>query len=139
MYGPAVRCKSTLGLEVTTSEIRRAEDIAPAFETLKGRADAIYLCPDPLMNTNRTRINILAVGARLPTIHAVREYVEAGGLISYGPNLPDQFRRAAEFVDKILRGAKPADLPVEQPTKFEFVVNLTTAKALGRMAVHGRA
>jgi putative tryptophan/tyrosine transport system substrate-binding protein len=121
----------TLGLEVTASEIRRAEDIAPAFETLKGRADAIYLCPDPLMNTNRTRINILAVGARLPTMHAVREYVEAGGLISYGPNLPDQFRRAAEFVDKILRGAKPADLPVEQPTKFDLIINLTTARALG--------
>jgi putative tryptophan/tyrosine transport system substrate-binding protein len=121
----------TLGLEVTSSEIRRAEDIAPAFETLKGRADAIYLCPDPLMNTNRTRINILAVGARLPTMHAVREYVEAGGLISYGPNLPDQFRRAAEFVDKILRGAKPADLPVEQPTKFDLIINLTTARALG--------
>jgi putative tryptophan/tyrosine transport system substrate-binding protein len=121
----------TLGLMVTTSEIRRAEDIAPTFETLKGRADAIYLCPDPLMNTNRTRINILAVGARLPTMHAVREYVEAGGLISYGPNLPDHFRRAAEFVDKILRGAKPADLPVEQPTKFELIINLTTAKALG--------
>jgi putative ABC transport system substrate-binding protein len=121
----------TLGLMITTSEIRRAEDIAPTFETLKGRADAIYLCPDPLMNTNRTRINILAVGARLPTMHAVREYVEAGGLISYGPNLPDHFRRAAEFVDKILRGAKPADLPVEQPTKFELIINLTTAKALG--------
>jgi putative tryptophan/tyrosine transport system substrate-binding protein len=121
----------TLGLMVTTSEIRRAEDIAPAFETLKGRADAIYLCPDPLMNTNRTRINILAVGARLPTMHAVREYVVAGGLISYGPNLPDHFRRAAEFVDKILRGAKPADLPVEQPTKFDLIINLTTAKALG--------
>jgi putative tryptophan/tyrosine transport system substrate-binding protein len=121
----------TLGLLVTTSEIRRAEDIGPAFETLKGRADAIYVCPDPLMNTNRTRINILAVGARLPTMHAVREYVEAGGLISYGPNLPDHFRRAAEFVDKILRGAKPADLPVEQPTKFDLIINLTTAKALG--------
>jgi putative tryptophan/tyrosine transport system substrate-binding protein len=121
----------TLGLVVTTSEIRRAEDIAPAFEALKGRADAIYVCPDPLMNTNRTRINILAVGARLPTMHAIREYVEAGGLISYGPNLPDHFRRAAEFVDKILRGAKPADLPVEQPTKFDLIINLTTAKALG--------
>jgi putative ABC transport system substrate-binding protein len=121
----------TLGLMVSTSEIRRAEDIASAFETLKGRADAIYVCPDPLMNTNRTRINILAVGVRLPTMHAVREYVEAGGLISYGPNLPDHFRRAAEFVDKILRGAKPADLPVEQPTKFDLIINLTTAKALG--------
>jgi putative tryptophan/tyrosine transport system substrate-binding protein len=120
-----------LGLEVTTSEIRRGEDIAPAFEALRERADALYLCPDPLMNTNRTRINILAVGARLPTMHGVREYVEAGGLISYGPSLPDQFRRVADIVDKILRGAKPADIPVEQPTKFNLVLNLTTAKALG--------
>jgi putative ABC transport system substrate-binding protein len=129
--GEAHATARTLGLEVTTSEIRRAEDIAPAFEALKERADALYLCPDPLMNTNRTRINILAVGARLPTMHGLREYVEAGGLMSYGPNLPDQFRRAAEFVDKILRGAKPADLPVEQPTKFDLIINLTTAKALG--------
>jgi hypothetical protein len=93
--GEAQATARTLGLEVTTSEIRRAEDIAPAFEALKDRVDALYLCPDPLMNTNRTRINILAVGARLPTIHVVREYVEAGGLMSYGPNLPDQFRRVA--------------------------------------------
>jgi putative tryptophan/tyrosine transport system substrate-binding protein len=121
----------TLGLEVTTSEIRRAEDIAPAFEALKDRADALYLGPDPLMNTNRTRVNILAVGARLPTMQGAREYVEAGGLMSYGPNFPDQFRRVADFVDKILRGTKPADIPVEQPTKFDLVINLTTAKALG--------
>jgi putative tryptophan/tyrosine transport system substrate-binding protein len=117
----------TLGLEVTTSKIRRAEDIASAFEALKERADALY----PLMNTNRTRINILAVGARLPTMHGAREYVEAGGLMSYGSNTPDLFRRAAEYVDKILRGAKPADIPVEQPRKFDLVINLTTAKALG--------
>jgi ABC-type uncharacterized transport system substrate-binding protein len=121
----------TLGLEVTTSKIRRAEDIAPAFEALKDRADALYIGPDPLMNTNRTRINILAVGARLPTMHGAREYVEAGGLMSYGSNTPDLFRRAAEYVDKILRGAKPADIPVEQPRKFDLVINLTTAKALG--------
>jgi ABC-type uncharacterized transport system substrate-binding protein len=129
--GEAHATARTLGLEVTTSEIRRADDIAPAFEALKDRADALYLCPDPLMNTNRTRINILAVGVRLPTMHGNREYVEAGGLMSYGANLPDQFRRAAEFVDKILRGAKPADIPVEQPTKFDLIINLTTAKALG--------
>ena len=129
--GEAQATARTLGLEVTTSEIRRAEDIAPAFEALKGRADALYVCPDPLMNTNRIRINILALGARLPTMHGLREYVEAGGLMSYGPNLPDQYRRAADFVDKILRGAKPADIPVEQPTKFDLVINLTTAKALG--------
>jgi len=129
--GEAQATARTLGLAVTTSEIRRAEDIAPAFEALKDRADALYLCPDPLMNTNRTRINILAVGARLPTMHGYREYVEAGGLMSYGPNIPDQFRRAADYVDKILRGAKPADIPVEQPTKFALVINLTTAKVLG--------
>ena len=122
----------TLGLdEVTTSEIRRAKDIAPAFKALRERADALYLCPDPLMNTNRTGINILAVGARLPTMHGLREYVEAGGLMSYGPNLPDQFRRVADIVDKILRGAKPSDIPVEQPTRFDLVINLTTANALG--------
>ena len=120
-----------LGLEVTTSEIRRAEDISPAFDALKGRADALYLCPDPLMNTNRTQINIFAVRARLPTIYGVRDFVQAGGLMSYAPNLPNQFRRAADFVDKILRGAKPGDIPVEQPTKFELVINLTTANALG--------
>ncbi|MFL4970465.1 MAG: ABC transporter substrate-binding protein [Xanthobacteraceae bacterium] len=121
----------TIGLEVTTSEIRQAKDIAPAFEALKDRADALYLSPDPLMNTHRTRINILAVGARLPTMHGHREYVEAGGLMSYGHNLPNQFRRAADFVDKILRGAKPADIPVEQPTKFDLIINVTAAKALG--------
>jgi putative ABC transport system substrate-binding protein len=129
--GEAQAAARKLGLEVTTSEIRRVDDIAPAFEALRQRADALYLCPDPLLNTNRTRINILAVGARLPTMHGVREYVEAGGLISCGPDMRDQFRRVADIVDKILRGAKPADIPVEQPTKFELAVNLTTAKALG--------
>ena len=129
--GEAQATARTLGLEVITSEIRRAEDIAPAFEALRERADALYLCPDPLMNTNRTRINILAVGARLPTMNGSREYVEAGGLMSYGTNLPDQFRRAADYVDKILRGTKPGDLPIQQPTKFDLVINLTTAKALG--------
>jgi putative ABC transport system substrate-binding protein len=121
----------TLGLEVVTSEIRRAEDIAPAIEALKGRAEALYVCGDSLTGANRIRINTLAQGARLPTMYALREFVEAGGLLSYGPNFPDLWRRAADFVDKILRGAKPADIPVEQPTKFEFVINLITAKALG--------
>jgi putative ABC transport system substrate-binding protein len=120
-----------LGLGVTTSEIWRAEDIAPAFDALKGHADALYVCTDPLVNTHRIRVNILALAARLPTIHSLREYVEAGGLMSYGPNIPDLLRRAADFVDKILHGARPADIPVEQPTKFDLVVNLTTAKALG--------
>jgi putative ABC transport system substrate-binding protein len=121
----------TLGLEVATPEIRRAEDIAFVFEALKGRAEALYVCADPLATTNRTRINILAVGARLPTMHGTRDMVEAGGLMSYGPNFPNQFRRAADYVDRILRGAKPAEIPVEQPTKFDLVINLTTAKALG--------
>jgi putative tryptophan/tyrosine transport system substrate-binding protein len=121
----------TLGLEAATFEIRQAEDIAPAFEGLKERADALYVVGDALVFTHRIRINTLALTARLPTIYVVREFVETGGLMSYGPGFPDLFRRAADYVDKILRGAKPADLPVEQPTKYELVINLTTAKALG--------
>src|SRR5215831_14770881 len=129
--GEAQAAARKLGLEVTTSEIRRAKDIAPAFKALREHVDALYLCPDPLMNTNRTGVNILAVGLRLPTMHGVREYVEAGGLMFYGPNIPDQFRRVADIVDKILRGTKPGDIPVEQPTRFDLVINLTTAAALG--------
>jgi ABC-type uncharacterized transport system substrate-binding protein len=121
----------TLGLDVVRVEIRRAEDIVPAFESLKGGADALYVVTDALVNTNRVRINTLALDARLPTMHGEKGYVESGGLMSYGPNFPDMYRRAAGYVDKILRGAKPADLPVEQPTKFELVINLQTAKALG--------
>ena len=85
----------------------------------------------PIMFVNRAHINALALGAKLPTVHGVREYVEAGGLMSYGPNWPAMWRRAADFVDKILRGTKPADIPVEQPTEFDLVINLATAKALG--------
>jgi putative ABC transport system substrate-binding protein len=121
----------TLGFEVATSEIRRADDIAPAFDALKGRGDALYVMADPLVTTNRIRIGALALGARLPTMHGQRENVEAGGLMSYGANYPGLHRRAADYVDKILRGTKPADIPVEQPTKFDLVVNLVTAKALG--------
>jgi putative ABC transport system substrate-binding protein len=121
----------TLGLAVIRSEIRRAEDIAVAIEALKGHADALYVVGDPLTDANRIGINTLSVGARLPAMYIAKEYVEAGGLISYGPNYADLFRRAADLVDKILRGAKPADLPVEQPTKFDLAINLTTAKALG--------
>jgi ABC-type uncharacterized transport system substrate-binding protein len=108
-----------------------AKDIVPAFETLKGGADALYVCVDPLLNAHRISINTLANVARLPTITGAREFVEAGSLMSYGANFPDLFRRAADYVDKILRGVKPTDLPVEQPTKFNFTVNLTNAKALG--------
>jgi putative tryptophan/tyrosine transport system substrate-binding protein len=121
----------TLGLEVTRYDIAQADDISPVVQGLKGRADAIYVETTPLMYTNRLRINTLAVGVRLPTFGGSREFAEASGLFSYGPNFSDLFRRAGDLVDKILRGAKPTDLPVEQPTKFDLVVNLITAKALG--------
>jgi putative ABC transport system substrate-binding protein len=118
---------STLGLEATILEIRRAEDVAPAFEALKDRADALYVVGAPLTFT----ITTLALGARIPTIFDFREFVDAGGLMSYGTNVANLLRLAADFVDRILRGAKPADLPVQQPTKFDLVINLKTAKALG--------
>src|SRR5215831_1672092 len=120
----------TLGLDVATLEIRRPEVIAHAFEALKSRANALYVQGDMLTVANRIAINTWALGVRLPTMHAFREDVQAGGLMSYGANAPDLFRRAADYVDKILRGAKPADIPVEQPTKFDLVINLTTAKVL---------
>jgi putative ABC transport system substrate-binding protein len=121
----------TLGVAVVPLEIRRREDIAAAIEGAGKRAQAIYTVSEPLVASNRLRINMLALGERLPTMHDYREYVEMGGLMSYGPNFPDLYRRAANLVDKILRGAKPGTLPVEQPTKFELVVNLITARALG--------
>jgi putative ABC transport system substrate-binding protein len=120
-----------LGLNVLLLEIRRGEGFAPALEALKDRVEALYVCSDPLVFAYRTRINTFAAAARVPAIYLYREYVEAGGLISYGPSFPALFRRAAEYVDKILRGTKPTDMPVEQPTKFDLVINLTTAKALG--------
>jgi putative tryptophan/tyrosine transport system substrate-binding protein len=121
----------TLGLEVIGLEIRNAEDFATAFETLNGRADALYVPLDPLMTTYRERINALAVAARLPTMAATRDFVAAGSLMSYGPDIPDLWRRAAELVDKILRGTSPAAIPVEQPTKFDLVLNLRTSRFLG--------
>jgi putative tryptophan/tyrosine transport system substrate-binding protein len=131
-----------LRFEVATSEIRRIADIAPAFEALRDHADALYVCNDPFLNANAASINSLAAAMRLPTIFNFQENVRAGGLMSYGANVPDLFRRAADYVDKILRGAKPGDIPVEQPTKFELVINLKTAKALGLVippALLGRA
>jgi len=119
-----------LGINIVSLAIRRAEDISPAFDSIKGRAEALYVSTDPLVFTNVNRINTLALGARLPTIYNGREYIQSGGLMSYGPSYADLFRRAAEIVDKILHGANPKDFPVEQPTKFELVINLTTAKAL---------
>jgi putative ABC transport system substrate-binding protein len=122
---------AALGLAAATSVIRRAEDIAPLIEAIRGRADALYVCADGLTISNRVRINTLALDARLPTIHRNRVLLEGGGLISYGANNADLFRRAAEIVHKVLRGTKPADIPVEQPSKFELVINIKAAKALG--------
>jgi len=121
----------TLGLEVKTLDIRQAEDIARAFDELKGYVDALYVCIDTILFANRIRIITLALAARLPTMFTTQEAVKAGGLMTYGPSFPELFRRAGDYVDKILHGAKPEDLPVEQPTKFDLVLNLTTAKALG--------
>jgi len=129
--GEVQQIAQTLGLDFVASEIQRAEDITPALEALKGRVDALYLPPDALTDANRVPINGAALSARLPTMYAYREYVQAGGLMSYGPNYPDLFRRSADLVDKVLRGTKPGEIPVEQPTKFDLVINLKTAKALG--------
>ena len=120
----------TLGLEVATSKsgARRTSGLPSKRSS---RAQALYLASEGLVDANRLRINMLALGARLPTTWAQQESVEAGGLMSYGPNFLDQFRRAGDVVDKILRGTKPADIPVEQPIKFDFVINQIVAKALG--------
>jgi putative ABC transport system substrate-binding protein len=120
-----------LGLEAISLEIRRAQDIAPAILSIGGRAEALYISADRFAMTNRTSIIVSAAALRLPTIYLTREAVEAGCLMSYGPDFPDLFRRAAEDVDKILRGTKPSDIPVQQPTKFDLVVNLNTAQAIG--------
>ena len=120
-----------LGLEVNTLDVKRADDIAPAIDQLKGRTQAIYVVGDPLFFDNQIQVNTLALVARLPTMHNARGYVETGGLVSYGTSFSDLFRRAGDYVDKILKGTKPADIPVEQPTKFELVINMKTAKALG--------
>ena len=120
-----------LNLDIVPLEIRRAEEIAPAFDRVKGRTEALYVSLDPLVSVHRVRINILALGARMATLVPFRSFVQAGGLMCYGPSQSDVWGRTADYVDKILRGTKPADLPVEQPTKFELIINLTTAKALG--------
>jgi len=120
-----------LGLEVVPLVIQRAEDIASALQSLKARADALYVAVDQLIVANRTNILSSALAARLPTIFSTRDFVKGGALMSYGPSYTERFGHAADYVDKILRGAKPSDLPVDQPTKFELVINVTTAKALG--------
>jgi putative ABC transport system substrate-binding protein len=120
-----------LSLEAAGTEYRNSEGIAAAIEAVKGRADALYICNDPLIASNVVRVSLLAVTAKLPTMHIFREYVEAGGLMSYGATMTDLHGRSADFVDKILRGAKPGELPIQQPVKFDLVFNQTTAKALG--------
>jgi len=120
-----------LGLDVLAGEIRSGDDIAPTFAAIATNADALFVVGEPLTFTYRSQINTLALAARLPTTYSTRGYVEAGGLMSYGPNFPALFRRAADYVHKILLGQKPGDLPVEQPTRYDLIVNLTTAKALG--------
>jgi putative ABC transport system substrate-binding protein len=121
----------TLGVELVTREIRRTEDIAPAFEMIMGRVEAVNVVSDRLTLDSRVLVNTSALATGLPTMHRFRAQVAAGGLMSYGPNFQDLSRRAADYVDKILRGSKPADLPVQQPTKFDLFINLKTAKALG--------
>jgi ABC-type uncharacterized transport system substrate-binding protein len=121
-----------LGIQLISLPVRELGDFEPAFETArKENVHALLTSPSPLLNTVRERIVELAAKNRLPAMYAGPEFVEAGGLMSYAPSYTDLFRRAATYVDKILKGAKPADLPIEQPTKFELVVNLKTAKALG--------
>ena len=120
-----------LGFEIAPLEIRRAGDIVPAFEALKSRADALYIVQDTLMVANRTQVITLALGAHMPTIVSSSDFVKAGALMSYGPKYAALFRRAAEYVDKILRGTKPSEIPVEQPTKFYFAINVKTATTLG--------
>jgi putative ABC transport system substrate-binding protein len=122
---------SKIGIEPLKLEIRRAEDIEPSFEGLKARTDVLFVCSDPLAIANRNRISSFALASRLPAMFGFRDFVEAGGLICYGPNVPSLFRRAGDFVDRILRGTKPAEIPIEQPTRFDLVINVTTAKAIG--------
>jgi putative tryptophan/tyrosine transport system substrate-binding protein len=125
------RAARSLGVDVVTREVRSPEDIAGAFATIAGRVDALFFAPEQLFQTARSRLAALALDQRLPTMHGFKEPVAAGGLVSYGPDYLDMFRRTADFVDRILRGGSPAEIPVEQPTKFELVLNLKTAKALG--------
>jgi putative ABC transport system substrate-binding protein len=122
---------SALGLECETFEIRQAVDIGPAFDVVRQRSEALYVAGDALTDANRLRINILALGARLPTMWGPQEIAEFAGLMTYGPDFTTQWRRAGDLTDKVLRGTKPSDIPVEQPTKFDLVINLIVAKALG--------
>jgi putative ABC transport system substrate-binding protein len=122
----------SLGMQLQVVDVRDPKELEGAFSTMsRERAGGLTVLADPMFLSQRTRIADLAARTRLPAMFNVRQYVEAGGLMSYGPSLADLWRRAATFVDKILKGARPADLPVEQPTRFELVINLRTTKALG--------
>jgi putative ABC transport system substrate-binding protein len=126
------RAAQTLGVQSQLLDVRKSEDIAPAFDAAsRERADGLLVGVDALTQTNRKLIAELALTHRIPTIYVSKEFVEAGGLIAYGPSYPNLYRRAASYIDKVLKGEKPGDLPIEQPTKFELVINLKTAKALG--------
>ena len=129
--GEVQEAAQALRFEIATVGIKQSDELDSALAGLNGRADGLYVCQSNLIVANRDRVNVLALSNRLPTMHNFGSYVQTGGLISYGSSLTDQFARAADFVSKILRGAKPADLPVQQPTKYELVINLKTAKALG--------
>jgi ABC-type uncharacterized transport system substrate-binding protein len=120
-----------LGIEVVTVDIRQPENIAPALAELKGSVQALHVCIDTLLFANRATIIASALTARLPTMVGSREQVADGGLMTYVANFPDLFRRAGDYVDKILRGTKPNDLPIEQPRRFDLIVNMKTARALG--------
>lgn len=122
---------AALNIEANILEVQTADDIEAALATLAGQTDALYVYSEPLTNSNRHQIIRAATAAKIPTIFGFREFVDAGGLISYGPDFTDLFKRAAEFADKILRGAPPADMPVQQPAKFDLIINLKAAKALG--------
>jgi putative ABC transport system substrate-binding protein len=121
----------SVGLKTFPLEVRKAEDVAPVMATVKGQAEGLYVIADGLLNNERFNINAAALDARMSTMHGAREFVVAGGLMSYGASFVDLFRRSGDYVDKILKGAKPADLPVQLPTKFDLIINLKTARALG--------
>ena len=136
VYGPILKASETparaLNLKLSVVGVERSDDFEIAFrKAVQARVDGFVVLRDPLLQINRTQILTLVASSRLPAVYGMREFVDSGGLVSYGPDLAEMYRRAAYLVDKILKGEKPADLPVQTPTKYELVINLKTAKALG--------
>jgi putative tryptophan/tyrosine transport system substrate-binding protein len=125
------RAANTFGIQLETREVQPNENIAAAVTSLRDRVQALYVLPIPLFFASRERIVEACLAARLPTMFVIREYVQAGGLISYGPNWPSMWRRAADLVAKVLEGVKPGDIPIEQPTQFDLIINSRTARTLG--------